>query len=115
MRINIELDGRVLDELFLWDNNEPYLSINMFAQILVEEHNLPISFEQEIVNEMNKKIRQFRIYKPIMGEILRTIKLNVRIENMVLKDQFEWGIFSRGNIHIYIYIYRILQLQLLQI
>ena len=44
MRINIELDGRVLDELFLWDNNEPYLFINMFAQILVEEHNLPISF-----------------------------------------------------------------------
>ena len=75
-------------------------------------------FEQEIVNEMNKKIRQFRIYKPIMGEILRTIKLNVRIENMVLKDQFEWDINDPNNSPevIYRYIkYRILQLQLLQI
>ena len=40
--------------MFLWDKNEPYLSLESFAKILMEEHNLPAVFENEIVVAMKK-------------------------------------------------------------
>jgi hypothetical protein len=40
--------------MFLWDKNEPYLNLESFAKILMEEHNLPAVFENEIVVAMKK-------------------------------------------------------------
>jgi transcriptional regulator with XRE-family HTH domain len=49
MKLDFELEGRQLKEIFLWDKNEPYLTIHDFANILIEEQNLPQIFEKEIV------------------------------------------------------------------
>jgi SWI/SNF-related matrix-associated actin-dependent regulator of chromatin subfamily B protein 1 len=50
IKLDIEQDGKKLRENFLWDKNEPYLTLESFAKILIEEHNLTPLFEIEIVN-----------------------------------------------------------------
>ena len=46
----------------------------------------------EIINQMKKQINAFRGYKPVEGELIRIIKLNVRVGNILLRDQFEWDV-----------------------
>ena len=41
MKVELDLDGGVrLKEIFLWDKNEPYMTTESFARILIEEHGL---------------------------------------------------------------------------
>jgi transcriptional regulator with XRE-family HTH domain len=49
ININIELEGKKFKEIFFWELNEPYLKIENFARILVEDNQLPTSFENEII------------------------------------------------------------------
>jgi hypothetical protein len=46
---------------------------------------------------MKKQINAFRTYKPVEGELVRVIKLNVRIGNIILRDQLEWDINNPFN------------------
>ncbi len=53
MKVELELDGgNRLRELFLWDKNEPYMTLESFARILIEEHGLGSnqSYESDIVS-----------------------------------------------------------------
>ena len=104
IKLDIEIEGKKLKENFLWDKNEPYLTLESFAKILIEEHNLPgPQFEIEIINSMKKQINQaFKSntapYKVMAdGEAVRVIKLNVRINNIIVRDQFEWDINDPRN------------------
>ena len=36
-------------EIFFWELSEPYLKVENFAKILVEDNLLPASFENEII------------------------------------------------------------------
>jgi hypothetical protein len=49
INVNIELEGKKFKEIFFWDLNEPYLKVENFAKILVDDNQLPMSFENEIV------------------------------------------------------------------
>lgn len=97
IKIDLEIEGKRLKENFLWDKNEPYLTLESFAKILIEEHNLPATFESEVINSMKKQVNSFRGYKPVEGEMVRVIKLNVRLNNTILRDQFEWDINNPHN------------------
>ena len=60
IKLDIEIEGKKIKENFLWDKYEPYLTLESFAKILIEEYNLipgpgPL-FEIEIVNQMKKQI-----------------------------------------------------------
>jgi hypothetical protein len=69
----LEFEGKRLKDIFLWDKNEPYLNLESFAKILMEEHNLPAVFENEIVGSMRKQISAFRQYKQMDGELVKVI------------------------------------------
>ena len=97
IQLDIELEGRKLKDQFLWDKNEPYWDFDTFARIIVEDLNLPVSFESEIVSQLKKQVTSFRQYRQMDGELVKTIRLNVRIGNMVLRDQFEWDINNAHN------------------
>ena len=97
IKLDLEFEGKRLKDMFLWDKNEPYLNLESFAKILMEEHNLPAVFENEIVASMRKQIYHFRQYKQMDGELVKVIQLNVRIGNIVLRDQFEWDINNPHN------------------
>ena len=40
IKLDLEIEGKRLKEVFLWDKTEPYLSVESFVKILMEEHNL---------------------------------------------------------------------------
>lgn len=40
IKLDFEIEGKRLKENFLWDKNEPYLTLESFAKILMEEYNL---------------------------------------------------------------------------
>lgn len=63
VKLDIEIDGQRLKDSFLWDKNEPYLSLEAFAKLLIEESNLSPAFEQDIVSAMKRQIKDFRGYK----------------------------------------------------
>lgn len=46
---------------------------------------------------MNKQINQFRKFQFIDGEIIKPIKLDLRIDDIVISDQFEWDINNPNN------------------
>lgn len=54
IKLDLEIEGKKLKENFLWDKNEPYLTLESFAKIMLEEYNLPDQFENEIINSMKK-------------------------------------------------------------
>jgi SWI/SNF-related matrix-associated actin-dependent regulator of chromatin subfamily B protein 1 len=97
INVNIELEGKKFKEIFFWELNEPYLKVESFAKIIVEDNLLPQTFETEIINQMNKQINQYMKFDKIEGEIIKTIKLDLRIGDLVLTDQFEWDINNPDN------------------
>ncbi len=46
---------------------------------------------------MNKQINHYRKFEKFEGEVIRTIKLEERIGEIVLTDQFEWDINNPDN------------------
>ena len=73
IKLDLEFEGRRLKDMFLWDKSEPYLNLEGFARILMEEHNLPAVFESEILGSMKKQIAQFKTYKQMEGELVKVI------------------------------------------
>lgn len=63
IKIDLEIEGKRLREIFFWDKDEPYLTLESFAKILLEENNLNQTYEAEIVNQLKKQIKDFRGYK----------------------------------------------------
>ena len=54
IKLDIEIEGKRLKDQFLWDKHEPFWDLEYFARILTEEHNLPGTFENEIVAQLKK-------------------------------------------------------------
>jgi len=77
--------------------NEPYLKVEYFAKILVEDNQLPSTFENEIINQMTRQISQYKKFEKFEGEILKVIKLDIRFGDIVVNDQFEWDINNTNN------------------
>jgi hypothetical protein len=63
IKLDIEIEGQRLKENFLWDKNEPYITLEAFAKLLVDENNLSQIFENDIVQQMKRQVKDFRGYK----------------------------------------------------
>ena len=68
VKIELEVEaGKRIKEILLWDKNEPYLDLESFAKIFIEEQNLSSNYEQEVLNQLKRQLKDFRGYK-IMTE-----------------------------------------------
>lgn len=57
MKIELELEkDQRMHEIFLWDLNEPYMTLDSFARIIIEENGLgnQQTYEAEIVAQMRR-------------------------------------------------------------
>ena len=113
IKLDIEIEGSRLRENFLWDKNEPYITLEQFSKLLVDENNLSQAFEAEILSSMKKQIAAFKGYKVMTTQVsssigsgafetvnleqIRVIKLNVRVGRVIFRDQFEWDINNPEN------------------
>eukprot|EP00960_Hanusia_phi_P068118 766764-Hanusia_phi.AAC.11 len=114
IRLEIHADGRSLRDVVIWkinDNNGKGDSITpeQFARHLCEDSDLPPTFEPLIVNQMNDQINDFLYHgaseESLQGSIdedsygnsnerLHKIKIDVRVNDFVLEDQFLWDLKS---------------------
>lgn len=97
ININVELEGKKFKEIFFWDMHEPYLQPEQFVKLIVDENHLPSTFESEILNQLTKQINQYQPYDYFEGEILKLIKLDIRLGEKLIVDQFEWDINNPHN------------------
>jgi hypothetical protein len=54
IKLDIEVEQVKLKDNFLWDKNEPYITLEAFAKLLVDERNLGPCFEQDIISQMKR-------------------------------------------------------------
>jgi hypothetical protein len=97
--LNIDIDGKKFTDQFFWEKDEPYLSVEQYSKILIEENNLPKSFDAEIINQITKQINGYSdFFIGTNDEMIKIIKLDVRIDDRVLTDSFIWDINNPMNI-----------------
>ncbi|XP_024524406.1 chromatin structure-remodeling complex protein BSH [Selaginella moellendorffii] len=95
MRLDIELDSHRFKDSFSWNAHERDSEIMPFARRLVAEMNLPPVFTQHIVQSMQAQLNEFRSLEAQQlstEEKVLMLKLDLRINNIVIRDQFLWDV-----------------------
>lgn len=97
IRIDVEKDGRRVHEAFCWDVQEPYFTPETFAALLCEDLSLPQPFQHEIADSIRKQMRRHERYRPMIPQCLKTLEIDLVIDNIAFKDRFVWDINNRRN------------------
>lgn len=94
IRLDMEIDGFKLRDCFCWNKNETLITPEMFAEILCDDLDLPVTtFVPAIASSIRQQLEAFPADSPIVGEQpdqRATLKLNIHVGNLSLMDQFEW-------------------------
>ncbi|ANB11180.1 Snf5p [Sugiyamaella lignohabitans] len=59
IRLDIDLDKYRLRDTFTWNLNEKLISVDLFAQNLAEDYNIPLSYAPLIANNINEVLNDF--------------------------------------------------------
>jgi SWI/SNF-related matrix-associated actin-dependent regulator of chromatin subfamily B member 1 len=94
--LDFETEGK-RKELFLVDKNEAFMTQESFIKTINEDNILQQQQEDQLLSSLKRQMNQSKVYKPIEGEFLRRIKLNIRIGNVIINDQFDWDINNPKN------------------
>jgi len=96
IKLDFELEGK-RKELFMVDKNELFMTQESFIKTINEDNILQQQQEDQLLSSLKRQMNQFKIYKPIEGEFIRRIKLNLRLGNVIINDQFDWDINNPDN------------------
>jgi hypothetical protein len=97
IRIDLDMEGRKYRDLIIWNLNEPYFTAEQFAKLIAEENNLSANFETEITNLIKRSIGNYEPADQLKDECIKTIEIDVRVDNICVKDKFEWDISDNEN------------------
>ena len=98
MRIDLDMENRRYKDTIFWNLNEPHFTPETFAKLVSEENSLTPNFEAEIAQSIRNNV-QHRMYNwsTNHGENIRIIEIDVRIDNVCVRDNFEWDISNPEN------------------
>lgn len=104
IRLDMELDGRKLRDVFTWNRNEKNITPEMFAEMLCDDLELnPGVFVNPISSTIRAQIEQTNsdntnkeVFKEAHDRRV-IIKLNIQVGNTNLVDQFEWDMADNKN------------------
>ena len=91
------MEGRKYKDSILWNINEPYFTPEQFSKLVAEENNLSTNFENEITNLIKRALANSEGVDYVKEECIRTLEIDVRIDNICLRDKFEWDISEQEN------------------
>ena len=94
--LDFEVEGK-RKEIFLVDKNELFMTQESFVKTINDDNTLQQQQEDQLLGSLKRQINQFRMYKPIEGEFLRKIELNLIVGNYIITDQFDWDINNPDN------------------
>mmetsp|Transcript_30152 Transcript_30152/g.53427 ORF Transcript_30152/g.53427 Transcript_30152/m.53427 type:complete len:275 (+) Transcript_30152:563-1387(+) len=92
IRLDISAQGRRLREILCWDIAEPYFTPHTFAELMVEDLSLPKEFSSEISASIEQRVSRHETYKPTATECLKALSIEIRVDNILLRDHFLWDI-----------------------
>eukprot|EP00743_Colponemidia_sp_Colp-15_P007771 GILK01008414.1.p1 GENE.GILK01008414.1~~GILK01008414.1.p1 ORF type:complete len:276 (+),score=38.20 GILK01008414.1:55-828(+) len=100
IRIDLEADGRKIKDTITWNLDEKETTPETFASILCEDMGITsTSAQQLIATTIKRQIQALNqcYTRTVRGEELRLIELDLRLNDVCIKDQFEWDIVYPKN------------------
>ncbi|KAK4770860.1 hypothetical protein SAY87_031392 [Trapa incisa] len=93
IRLDIEIDGQRFKDAFTWNPADPDSEVVVFAKRTVKDLKLPPAFITQIAQTIQSQLTDFRSYEGqdmYAGEKIVPIKLDLRVNHTLIKDQFLW-------------------------
>ncbi|CAK9318424.1 unnamed protein product [Citrullus colocynthis] len=95
IRLDIEIDGQRFKDAFTWNPSDPDSEVVVFAKRTVKDLKLPPAFITQIAQSIQSQLTEFRSFEGqdmYTGEKIIPIKLDLRVNNTLIKDQFLWDL-----------------------
>ncbi|XP_022138106.1 chromatin structure-remodeling complex protein BSH isoform X2 [Momordica charantia] len=95
IRLDIEIDGQRFKDAFTWNPSDPDSEVVVFAKRTVKDLKLPPAFMTQIAQSIQSQLTEFRSFEGqdmYTGEKIIPIKLDLRVNNTLIKDQFLWDL-----------------------
>ncbi|XP_023538812.1 chromatin structure-remodeling complex protein BSH [Cucurbita pepo subsp. pepo] len=95
IRLDIEIDGQRFKDAFTWNPTDPDSEVVVFAKRTVKDLKLPPAFITQIAQSIQSQLTEFRSFEGqdmYTGEKIITIKLDLRVNNTLIRDQFLWDL-----------------------
>lgn len=93
--MDVESEGQRYKDAFTWNANDPESEITVFAKRTVKDLNLSSTFIPLIVQSIQAQVIEFRSYEGLemtTGERVHCLKLDLRVNSTVIRDQFLWDL-----------------------
>ena len=85
VKLDFGIEGK-RNELFYINRADPHFTYESLIKYLNENNEIPQGHEEQMIKSLKKQLNQFKTYKPIDGECIKIIKINFRIDNVVVTD-----------------------------
>jgi SWI/SNF-related matrix-associated actin-dependent regulator of chromatin subfamily B protein 1 len=95
IRLDIEIDGLRLKDAFTWNVNDPDSEIHVFVRRTIKDLKYPGTFITPIVQSIQAQLAEFRSFEGQemnTGQKVLPLKLDLRVNKTVIKDQFLWDV-----------------------
>ncbi|XP_010240805.1 PREDICTED: chromatin structure-remodeling complex protein BSH [Nelumbo nucifera] len=95
IRLDIEIDGQRFKDAFTWNPADPDSEVVVFAKRTVKDLKLPPAFITQIAHSIQTQLAEFRSYEGqemYTGEKIVPIKLDLRVNSTIIRDQFLWDL-----------------------
>ncbi|KAI3971827.1 hypothetical protein MKW92_050724 [Papaver armeniacum] len=95
IRLDIEIDGNRFKDSFTWNPTEPDSEVVLFAKRTVKDLKLPPAFITQISQSVQSQLNEFRSLvgqEMFTSEKIVTLKLDLRVNNTIIRDQFLWDL-----------------------
>ncbi|TVU17923.1 hypothetical protein EJB05_33998 [Eragrostis curvula] len=95
IRVDVEVDGQRYRDAFTWNPRDPDSEIISFAKRTAKDLKLPATFVPPMLQSIQGQLAEFRSYEGQEMQIKEKIvplKIDLRVNNTVIRDQFLWDI-----------------------
>lgn len=95
IRLDIENEGQRFKDSFTWNAADPDSEVITFAKRTVKDLKLHPTFIAQISQSIHSQLAEFRSYEGQemhLKEKIVPLKLDLRVNNTVIRDQFLWDI-----------------------
>lgn len=95
IRLDIEIDEQRFKDAFTWNPSDPDSEVVVFAKRTTKDLKLPPAFVTQIASSIQSQLAEFRSLEGqdmYTGEKIVPIKLDLRVNHTLIKDQFLWDL-----------------------
>lgn len=95
IRVDFEVEGQRFKDSFTWNPSDNDSEIVKFAKVTARDLKLSSAYEKAITSSIQSQVDYFRSFQGqdmYTGERIVPIKLDLRINHTLIRDQFLWDL-----------------------